>query len=99
MKMLSNARGLYRMNPQSGSANNSTSAAHSGFYTLRAEGNLVTVCAWCNSVRDDNGHWHRAKTNDTYQAGQGLTHTICDSCKTEYIKQLTPALAPVFVTG
>lgn len=41
---------------------------------------LLPICAWCKSIRDDEGYWHRVDTYLTRHGGLSFTHGICPSC-------------------
>lgn len=60
-------------------------------------GKLVPVCAWCNSVRDSHGQWHHLEATNSILTSNNVTHTICDSCKSEFTRQMGLTLAPVTV--
>lgn len=52
---------------------------------------LVVVCAWCNRVRDTNNNWHTLDIDGLLKSGVNYTHTICNDCKTECLKQVPPS--------
>ncbi len=45
---------------------------------LRDAGRLLSICAWCRKVRDDEGGWHPLHdyVNETVQ----VTHGLCPGC-------------------
>lgn len=45
--------------------------------TLRG---IVPMCAWCKSVRDDNGYWQQVEDYMSSQTGAEFTHGICPKC-------------------
>jgi hypothetical protein len=61
---------------------------------LAGESKLVPVCAWCNSIRDLHGQWHHSEIEPRLHHDYNFTHTICDSCKNEYAKQISPLFSP-----
>lgn len=76
---------------------NHPSAPHSSLSVLRVgkielevKNNLVVVCAWCNRVRDTNHSWHIIDADALTNSGVKCTHTVCNDCKTECLKQLPP---------
>lgn len=45
--------------------------------TLRG---IVPMCAWCKSVRDDNGYWQQVEDYMSSQTGAEFSHGICPNC-------------------
>lgn len=45
---------------------------------------LVPICSYCKSVRDDRDYWHRIETYLQNQTGSRLTHGICPKCAEKY---------------
>ncbi len=41
---------------------------------------FVTICAWCNRIRDDEGFWHKTIEFDHGDSGKKITHGICPEC-------------------
>jgi PAS domain S-box-containing protein len=46
--------------------------------TLRG---LIPICAWCKSVRDDKGFWHKVEEYLREHSGAQFTHGLCPDCK------------------
>lgn len=64
-----------------------------GKIELEVKNNLLVVCAWCNRVRDINNSWQSCETDELIKKGYKCTHTVCNDCKTECLKQLPPPYA------
>lgn len=45
--------------------------------TLRG---IIPICAWCKSVRDDNGYWQQVEVYMEAHTGAGFSHGICPNC-------------------
>lgn len=45
--------------------------------TLRG---IVPMCAWCKSVRNDNGYWQQVEDYMSSQTGTEFSHGICPKC-------------------
>ncbi len=41
---------------------------------------LIPVCAYCKSVRDDQNYWQEVETYIEKQTGAQITHGICSTC-------------------
>jgi PAS domain S-box-containing protein len=50
--------------------------------TVEAFGDLIPICAWCKSVRNDKGYWMRVEEFITQSlvAEVTFTHSICPDC-------------------
>jgi len=67
--------------------------------TINTEGRLIPVCAWCDRVRDEDGHWHQLNIEPFFQSGFSLTHTICGDCKGEHFSDVKSIFAPPAHSG
>lgn len=45
--------------------------------TLRG---IIPICAWCKSVRDDNGYWQQVEVYMQDHAHVEFSHGICPNC-------------------
>jgi hypothetical protein len=45
---------------------------------------LVTVCSWCNKIRDPYGEWLAPETFFFNNFGGKCTHTICEECRDRF---------------
>jgi GAF domain-containing protein len=52
-------------------------AALEGVHTLQK---LLPICAWCKSIRNDEGYWGRVEEYLSQQMGAEMTHGICPNC-------------------
>lgn len=41
---------------------------------------LISVCAWCGSVRDNNNHWKKISLEKFNYLKVSFTHGICPDC-------------------
>lgn len=41
---------------------------------------LLSICAWCQRVRDDDGSWKRVEAFVTEHADAQFSHGICSQC-------------------
>ena len=41
---------------------------------------LIPICAWCKSVRDDEDYWHSIEEYLHAETGTDFTHGICPRC-------------------
>jgi hypothetical protein len=58
-------------------------AVHPGvseFYEPKPLRRLITVCAWCNRVRNSKGIWHQIVNNPQVNGEGVFTHGICPEC-------------------
>lgn len=47
----------------------------------RAIGGSLPVCAWCKSIRNDQGKWERLEVYLLDHSDAELTHGICEECE------------------
>jgi hypothetical protein len=45
---------------------------------IKAFRRLITICAWCNKIRDSEGLWHRSQA--LLARGVQFSHGICPAC-------------------
>jgi hypothetical protein len=48
---------------------------------------MIPICAWCHSVRNDQGFYEKIETYLSKVTGSQLTHGICPSCTEKYYGQ------------
>ena len=41
---------------------------------------LLPICAWCKSIRDDEGYWHEVDAYLAKRTAMEFTHGACPSC-------------------
>ncbi len=41
---------------------------------------LLPICAWCNKVRDEGGHWHPMEVYIKIHSDASFSHGICPEC-------------------
>lgn len=41
---------------------------------------LIPICAWCKSVRSDEGYWERVESFITAHTSAQMTHGLCPTC-------------------
>ena len=42
--------------------------------------NLLPICMYCKSVRDDQDYWHEIETYIHTETGADFSHGICPAC-------------------
>lgn len=45
--------------------------------TLRG---LLSMCAWCNKIRDERGNWRKVEVYIKEHSDASFTHGICPDC-------------------
>lgn len=45
---------------------------------------LIPICAWCHSIRDDQGYWQRLEAFLSERADVEFTHGICEPCAAKF---------------
>lgn len=48
--------------------------------SVRTLAGLLPVCAWCKSVRDDQGYWQKLEVYLSEHTDAQLTHGLCPAC-------------------
>jgi PAS domain S-box-containing protein len=48
---------------------------------------LLPICAWCKSVRDDEGYWADVATYVQNTTGAKVTHSICPACTAGFLAE------------
>ncbi len=51
-----------------------------GRSNMRKLNGLLTMCAWCKKVRDDQGYWKRVGAYISELPYGTITHGICPDC-------------------
>jgi len=54
----------------------------------RAIGDNLPVCAWCKSVRNENGKWLRLEEYLLDHSHAHVTHGICEACELKMVQDL-----------
>ena len=49
---------------------------------------MIPICAWCHSVRNDKGFYEKIETYLSKLTGSTLTHGICPACIEKYYGRL-----------
>ncbi|HJV65221.1 MAG TPA: hypothetical protein VJ550_05785 [Geomonas sp.] len=49
---------------------------------------MIPICAWCHSVRNDKGFYERIEVYLSQLTGASLTHGICPACMKKYYAEL-----------
>ena len=49
-------------------------------HTRSALAGMASVCAWCNSIRQPDGHWESLEAYVSHKEDKPITHSICPSC-------------------
>jgi hypothetical protein len=50
---------------------------------------MIPICAWCHSVRNDKGFYEKIETYLSKVTGSKLTHGICPTCTAKYYGDFT----------
>ena len=50
---------------------------------------MIPICAWCHSVRNDKGFYEKIETYLSKVTGSKLTHGICPACTEKYYGNLS----------
>jgi hypothetical protein len=54
--------------------------AAGAFQEIKRLRHLITICAWCNRVRDSEGLWQQAATDLQVSNRRRFSHGICPEC-------------------
>jgi hypothetical protein len=46
---------------------------------------LLPLCAWCKSIRDEEGHWKRVEVYVRERSEAEFTHGICPDCEAKLV--------------
>lgn len=49
---------------------------------------MIPICAWCHSIRNDQGFYERIEVYLSQLTGAQFTHGICPACKEKYYGDL-----------
>jgi hypothetical protein len=58
----------------------------STIFPLRLLEGFVTICSYCNQIRDKGNHWHQSNQNISGYSKFQISHGICPKCFEEQIK-------------
>ncbi|MBL6690603.1 MAG: hypothetical protein ISP91_09440 [Pseudomonadales bacterium] len=50
--------------------------------------NFTSVCAWCNSIQDDDGTWQTVQDYIERKESARISHSIYPNCQ---VKELSPS--------
>lgn len=50
--------------------------------------NFTSVCAWCNSIQDEDGSWQTVQDYVERKESARISHSICPNCQ---VKELSPS--------
>ena len=45
---------------------------------------LIPICAWCKSVRNDQGYWQTVEQYVHSHSDASFSHSICPSCREKF---------------
>ncbi len=57
-------------------------------YQRKKINGLLTMCAWCKKVRDDQGRWNNGEAILFTQPNAKYTHGICPDCAGKLIEEI-----------
>ena len=49
--------------------------------------NLLPICSYCKSIRDDKGYWNQLESYLDEHAGAQFSHGICPECTDKHFKE------------
>ena len=52
---------------------------------------LLSICAWCKRIRDDDGYWQCLETYLVAHAEVSFTHCICSNCRDQVLSNIQGA--------
>ena len=55
---------------------------------------LIPICAWCKSVRNDNGYWQTVEQYVHSHSDASFSHSICPSCQEKFKDDIAKARKP-----
>lgn len=61
---------------------------------IRELRDMIPICAWCHSVRNDKGFYEKIEVYLSQLTGADLTHGICPSCIEKYYGDLAKRAQP-----
>ncbi len=64
----------------------------SALANVKTLNSLLPICAYCKSVRDDEGYWKQVESYLKEHAEVSFTHGICPNCVQEHFSQYTTAV-------
>ena len=54
---------------------------------------LIPICAWCKSVRNDQGYWQTVEQYVHSHSDASFSHSICPSCREKFKDEIAKAAA------
>ena len=55
---------------------------------------LIPICAWCKSVRNDQGYWQTVEQYVHSHSDASFSHSICPSCREKFKDEIAKAGLP-----
>ena len=55
---------------------------------------LIPICAWCKSVRNDQGYWQTVEHYVHSHSDASFSHSICPSCREKFKDEIAKACGP-----
>ena len=52
---------------------------------------LIPICAWCKSVRNDQGYWQSVEQYVHSHSDASFSHSICPSCREKFKDEIAKA--------
>jgi len=52
---------------------------------------LIPICAWCKSVRNDQGYWQSVEQYVHSRSEASFSHSICPSCREKFKEEIAKA--------
>ena len=60
----------------------------SALLEIRELREMIPICAWCHSIRNDKGFYEKIEVYLNHLTGAGLTHGICPACTEKFYGNL-----------
>jgi hypothetical protein len=55
---------------------------------------LIPICAWCKSVRNDQGYWQTVEQYVRSHSDASFSHSICPDCREKFKDEIAKGLQP-----
>jgi hypothetical protein len=55
---------------------------------------LIPICAWCKSVRNDQGYWQTVEQYVHSHSDASFSHSICPSCREKFKDEIAKVRSP-----
>jgi hypothetical protein len=55
---------------------------------------LIPICAWCKSVRNDQGYWQTVEHYVRSHSDASFSHSICPTCREKFKDEIAKACGP-----